>query len=206
MTLTVHLVRHGQTMFNVRGLVQGWVDSPLTEIGVEQARTVGLALASRPLVGVYASTSERAEDTANAIADHHRDLGVTRFKGLKELYFGELEARTDEELQAGLDIGAFYADMFAGRGPGLPGGESAEAYTRRVSSAFTSIVAGHPDGGEVAVVSHGITINMILVASGWTSPGPLANASISILRIPADGPREVLAVGIPRIPDGLLWH
>ncbi len=204
MTLTVHLVRHGQTMFNVRGLVQGWVDSPLTEIGVEQARNVGLALAGRPLVGVYSSTSERAEDTAAAIADHHRDLVVTRSKGLKEMYFGELEARSDEEFEAALDVSEFFVDMFAGRSPGFPGGESGAAFVRRVSAAFTSILNAHPDGGEVAVVSHGVTINMILVASGWTSPGPLENASISIVRVTPHGQREVLAVGIPRIPEALL--
>ena len=94
--------------------------------------------------------------------------------------------------------------MFSGQGPGFPGGESGRAYVQRVSSAFTRILAAHPDGGEVAVVSHGVTINMLLVASGWTSPGPLENASISVLRVPSDGPREILAVGIPRIPDGLL--
>ncbi|MDH4015859.1 MAG: histidine phosphatase family protein, partial [Actinomycetota bacterium] len=44
MTLTIHLVRHGQTLFNHRGLVQGWVDSPLTEMGVAQARTAAGAL------------------------------------------------------------------------------------------------------------------------------------------------------------------
>lgn len=204
MTLTLHLVRHGQTLFNVRGAIQGWVDSPLTEVGLEQARTVGLALAGRPLVGVYSSTSERAEDTAAAIAEHHRGLSVTRLKGLKEMHFGELEARPNAEFEAGLDVAAFYAEMFAGKGAGFLGGESGATFVQRVSDTLASMVAAHPNGGELAVVSHGLTINMLLVASGWRSPGPLENASISVLRIPPSGPAEILAVGIPRIPDGLL--
>ena len=204
MTLTIHLVRHGQTLFNRRGLVQGWVDSPLTEIGVAQARAAAGALRHRPLSAIYSSTSERAEDTAQVIADHHPDLSVTRLKGLKEMYFGDLEARPNEEFEAAVDIPSAFADMFAGRSPGFPGGESGQAYVERVSGAVTSIEAAHPEGGEVAVVSHGVTINMILVASGWTSPGPLGNASISIVQIPAGGPREIVAVGISRIPDGLL--
>lgn len=34
----LYLVRHGQTLFNLRGKTQGWYDSPLTELGVEQAK------------------------------------------------------------------------------------------------------------------------------------------------------------------------
>ncbi|MBR3245614.1 MAG: histidine phosphatase family protein, partial [Parasporobacterium sp.] len=30
---TFYLTRHGQTLFNVRGVGQGWCDSPLTEDG-----------------------------------------------------------------------------------------------------------------------------------------------------------------------------
>ena len=35
---TLYLMRHGQTEFNVRKLVQGHCDAPLTELGIEQAR------------------------------------------------------------------------------------------------------------------------------------------------------------------------
>ncbi|MCZ0943071.1 MAG: histidine phosphatase family protein [Gammaproteobacteria bacterium] len=36
------VVRHGQTEFNVRGLYQGHVDSPLTDAGVAQAHLLGI--------------------------------------------------------------------------------------------------------------------------------------------------------------------
>ncbi|HEX9025467.1 MAG TPA: histidine phosphatase family protein [Clostridium sp.] len=32
MKKTLYLMRHGQTLFNVRRKVQGWRDSPLTEL------------------------------------------------------------------------------------------------------------------------------------------------------------------------------
>jgi broad specificity phosphatase PhoE len=57
MPLTLFLVRHGETLFNRRGLMQGWVDSPLTEAGVEQARHAAEQLRDRPLVAAYSSTS-----------------------------------------------------------------------------------------------------------------------------------------------------
>ena len=33
----LYLMRHGQTLFNVRRKIQGWCDSPLTELGKQQA-------------------------------------------------------------------------------------------------------------------------------------------------------------------------
>ncbi len=37
----VYMIRHGQTLFNVLRRKQGWCDSPLTELGIEQARQAG---------------------------------------------------------------------------------------------------------------------------------------------------------------------
>lgn len=34
----LYLMRHGQTFFNQEGLVQGVCDSPLTDLGIEQAK------------------------------------------------------------------------------------------------------------------------------------------------------------------------
>ncbi len=201
--LTIHLVRHGETLFNRRGLVQGWVDSPLTATGLAQSRSVGRELSTRPLTGLYSSTSERAEDTAIAIGAHHPHLTVTRLKGLRELHFGDLEARPNAAFEVGRDIPAFFAEMLAGRGRGSPGGESGSAFMRRVTGALTTILAEHANGGEVVVVSHGITINAILVASGWTEPGPLANASISTIRRVADEPPAVVQVGLRQVPPAL---
>jgi len=35
----LYLMRHGQTLFNVRRKVQGWCYAPLTELGIKQAET-----------------------------------------------------------------------------------------------------------------------------------------------------------------------
>ena len=38
MSKILYLMRHGQTMFNLRGKVQGASDSPLTKLGISQAK------------------------------------------------------------------------------------------------------------------------------------------------------------------------
>ena len=41
MAKTLYLMRHGQTLFNLRHKVQGWCDAPLTDFGVYQAKVAG---------------------------------------------------------------------------------------------------------------------------------------------------------------------
>lgn len=195
-TLTIYLVRHGQTLFNARHLVQGWVDSPLTDRGRLEAARAAEALRDRPIVGVWSSTSERAEDTAEIIAAHHPGVDVRRLKGLKEMHFGELEATPNEDFERSIDVRTVFSAMYAGTHPGFPGGESGAQYRARVAHAVEVITAAHPEGGEVVAVSHGVTINLVLTMAGWSSPGPLANASISVVRAHPEEGLSHLAVGV----------
>ena len=41
----LYMMRHGQTLFNVLKRKQGWCDSPLTELGIEQAKRAGEGVA-----------------------------------------------------------------------------------------------------------------------------------------------------------------
>lgn len=197
--LTMYLVRHGETLFNNRDLVQGWVDSPLTRRGVEQARRAAGQLRARPIVAAYSSTSERCVDTAEIITAHHPGVPVHLRRGLKELHFGELEAMPNQHFMAGLDVERFFAEMLAGTGEGVGGGESGAVYRARVDAVFEEITTAHPEGGEVLVVSHGVTIATFLATVGWSTPGALANASISIVHMEAGTPPRLAAVGLEDI-------
>ena len=67
------LIRHGETVFNTEGKIQGSLDSPLTKIGVQQAQAVARRLRSEPLAKIYTSDLGRALETAKLIAApaHH---------------------------------------------------------------------------------------------------------------------------------------
>ena len=60
MKKTLYLMRHGQTLFNVRRKIQGACDSPLTELGINQAKHVSQYFKDIKLDHAYASTSERS--------------------------------------------------------------------------------------------------------------------------------------------------
>lgn len=94
MAKTIYLMRHGQTLFNTQSRVQGACDSPLTELGISQAKEVGDYFVREGITfeAVYSSTQERATDTAKLAGQTEQ---VTQLKGIKEMSFGIFEAQPE---------------------------------------------------------------------------------------------------------------
>ncbi len=89
-----YLMRHGQTLFNVRRKIQGWCDSPLTEKGIQQAEQVAEFFDNIELTHLYCSTAERCCDTAEIVTRNR--MPYTRLKGLKEMNFGIYEGESED--------------------------------------------------------------------------------------------------------------
>ena len=83
-------IRHGQTADNVAGILQGHRDTPLDEIGRQQARMAAERLSNQTIDAIFASDLSRAFETAQIIGDA---VGVTPVpeKRLREWHLGELE-------------------------------------------------------------------------------------------------------------------
>ena len=137
MKKTLYLMRHGQTLFNVEHKIQGWCDSPLTELGIKQAEINKITFDH-----CYASTSERACDTLE-IVTHHK-YPYTRVKGLKEWNFGRFEAM-DEFLNPKLPYGDFFLQY---------GGENQQQVQDRMVKTLTEIMEKE-DHHDVLALSHG---------------------------------------------------
>ncbi|MGN1183046.1 MAG: histidine phosphatase family protein [Faecalibacillus sp.] len=92
----LYLMRHGETLFNKRKKIQGWCDSPLTELGERQALGARKYFEENHVVfdHAYSSTSERCCDTLE-LATHH-SLPYQRLKGLKEMNFGIYEGESED--------------------------------------------------------------------------------------------------------------
>lgn len=145
----IYLVRHGQTLFNVKHRIQGWCDSPLTDQGIKQAKDLGKALASISFEEIYSSTSERASDTAFLITGRV----PTKLKALKEISFGKMEGENREALYGN---GQFYPDGYE-----QFGGESKATARNRFLLALEDIKKAHPTG-NVLIVSHGSILREVL--------------------------------------------
>jgi probable phosphoglycerate mutase len=89
--LRIILVRHGETEWNkVHRLQGGNSDTPLNELGKQQAENLAIRLKSESIQAVYYSPLRRALHTAQAIASYH-ELEVHTLSSVKEIYVGDLE-------------------------------------------------------------------------------------------------------------------
>ena len=85
-------MRHGETEWNVEGLLQGHSDSTLTEKGANQAKFLGEKLKNIHFDAVFSSDSIRAVKTAEIIT-MEKNLAVTTTKLLRERAFGKFEGK-----------------------------------------------------------------------------------------------------------------
>ena len=95
------VLRHGQSEWNSVRRWQGTADSPLTDLGREQARTTAALLAALRLEfsAIWTSNLRRASETACIIARALRLGDPTVDERLCEAYAGEWEGLTPDEIE-----------------------------------------------------------------------------------------------------------
>jgi probable phosphoglycerate mutase len=86
----IYIVRHGQTDYNVKGIVQGrGVDSSLNEIGEKQAQCFYEYYKIIPFDMIFISTLKRTYQTIQAFKDLH--IPIEKHEGLDEIDWGIYE-------------------------------------------------------------------------------------------------------------------
>lgn len=201
--LTLHVVRHGRTVFNTERRLQGWCDSPLTADGLAGVRATASHLAATRLDAAYTSPSGRTRTTAAEILAHHPSTPLVALDGLKEMSFGDLEASPEDELFRDVDARELFGSVLAGTHPGFPGGEPARDYIERVVAAFETIERAHVEDEHVLVVSHGVTLAVYLRLVVGGDLEPLANASVSTVSVDRAGNRSAITVGLDPSGQGV---
>lgn len=104
MTYTLVLLRHGESEWNAKNLFTGWVDVPLSEKGVEEAKRGGSLLTDAGVLPdvVHTSLLRRAITTANLAldaADRHW-IPVKRSWRLNERHYGALQGKDKKQTLA----------------------------------------------------------------------------------------------------------
>ncbi|MDR2659600.1 MAG: histidine phosphatase family protein [Spirochaetaceae bacterium] len=101
--LTIYVVRHGQTIFNLMDKVQGISDGVLTEKGITGAVNMGKGLRGVQFNAVYSSDLKRAVDTACIAMEQNRatkQWEVIEKKELREVSFGVFEGDPNRVMYA----------------------------------------------------------------------------------------------------------
>lgn len=156
---TLFLARHGQTQWNLEQRLQGRMNSPLTQLGIEQAFAAQQKLINHDIHIAYCSPLQRAVETgALIVADWPIKL-VQRDK-LSEISLGPWEGKTYSEIKQS-DPTQF--DNFWNRPHQyqLAGAETYQQLQTRVLEEINQIIRENI-GKNILVVSHGIAIKVIL--------------------------------------------
>ena len=113
MTLTLVLLRHGQSLGNAEGVFTGWQDVPLTDLGLAQAVRAGELLRDADLLPdlVHTSLRRRAISTANLALDacDRHWIPVARSWRLNERHYGALQGKDKRQVREQYGDDAFMA-------------------------------------------------------------------------------------------------
>ena len=189
---TVYIVRHGETELNVKRVIQGQTDSPLTKLGEKQARERGNNLSHINFDAVYSSDLLRAKRTAEIIL-LEKKLAVSTTKALRERAFGRFEGKTFEEyghlLQKELEELRLLDEKSQFSHKLHPDIESDEEIVGRFIT-FLREVSIANTGKTVLVVSHGGIMRAFLIHLGWGTARDIDFGSIHNLayaKVECDG-------------------
>lgn len=189
---TLYLVRHGETEWNVKRIIQGHLDSPLTEKGVKQVEDTAQELKHISFDAIFSSDLPRAFRTAEIIK-LERELVVQTSELLRERNHGKYEGvnvdkyreilkdkleeanKLSEEKRRSFKISAEI--------------ESDEELTTRFITKLREIALAFSNK-TVLVVSHGVSLRTFLVKIGYAKnsqllPGAFSNAGY--VKVASDG-------------------
>ena len=160
------LVRHGETAYNARGLMNpdAELEASLSADGEAAARRLGRALGPEPIDAIVTSPRLRARRTAELLAGR-RDVEVRDLDDLAEIRAGSFEAGP---------VAAFQEWVLAAPPETrAPGGESVLAAACRYLAAARLIRAD--PAAVIVAVTHNLPMRMLVNAAGGADPltGPL---------------------------------
>jgi alpha-ribazole phosphatase len=157
-TTKLYLIRHGETEQNKNGILMGSTDTPLNDLGRQQAASLGERLNALEVDSIFCSPLSRAVDTATLVFGE--DVPIITDSSLQEFHFGDWE---------GMHFSAIakqYPEIWQlwlkdWELTQIPGAEAFAAFKHRVINFVSEVVTYNP-GKRVAVVSHGGCIRSLL--------------------------------------------
>ena len=156
----IGLLRHGKTVWNEAGRIQGLQDSPLSSKGAEQVHHWGAFLQNVTIDRILCSDLGRAQETAAIIKQYIGTVPLESTPVLREQSWGEWEGKTlaelkqhhTKELNEQVDLGWKFRP---------PGGESRQEVLERVLPFVHELPNRFPEE-QVLVICHEGVVKTIL--------------------------------------------
>ncbi len=195
--MIVAALRHGSTLWNEAGRMQGRHDEPLSPAGRAQVAAWRLPPTLEAPVRWLSSPLARAVETARLVGGTE----PLRVPALVEMDWGEWEGRTLGELDAAFGD-AFRRNAAAGLDFRPPGGESPREVRERVLRWLLALPPA--EGTTVAVTHNGVIRALLSAATGWDMTGkpPLRLRRDALHRFDVVAGRIALReANVPLLPD-----
>ena len=159
------LLRHGESQWNLENRFTGWVDVPLTEKGIAEARAAGVRLRDIRFDAVFTSLLERANETLRLVLEETGQKGLVpvRDAALNERHYGDLQGLNKAETAE--KFGAEQVHIWR-RSYDVPppGGESlADTAARAIPFYEKHIEPELRAGRNVLVAAHGNSLRAIVM-------------------------------------------
>ncbi|MCU0430379.1 MAG: histidine phosphatase family protein [Cytophagaceae bacterium] len=160
MSKKIYLIRHGQTDYNKKGIVQGnKVDSDLNAVGKQQASLFFDAYKHIPFDKIYTSKLKRTHQSVQAFIE--AGIPSESFEGLNEISWGDMDG-----VQASYHDTEAYKDIVKRWSAGevdtsLHNGESPLQVWKRQEPVLKKLLFEEP-GKTFLVCMHGRAIRVLL--------------------------------------------
>jgi len=160
--MRILLLRHGQSEANKNDIIQGHMESSLSELGREQAKDVGENLLENKIAfdAVYSSDLIRAAETAKIVTGILGIKDIVLDKRLREFSLGDYEGKNSKKLTEEED--AFLKSCWEDYTLRVPNGETVNEFIQRLKGIFNEIIAAAEDDSTILIVGHGGTLYHIL--------------------------------------------
>jgi probable phosphoglycerate mutase len=184
------LTRHGRTLENDLGIIQGHLPGTLSPEGKNQAKNLARRLKSMDFAIIFSSDLQRTRDTTKEILALCPRIPVIYTEALREQQLGIFQGKKKSEL-------AWYEHAEKGALPSPPEGESVEELYER-ASAFLQMLSCEYSDKEVLLVTHSGMMRALLAvifgkkADEMSTIDAQKNTSVTVVEYVKGHPPEVV--------------
>jgi broad specificity phosphatase PhoE len=161
--MKLYIIRHGETLWNTAGKLQGTADIELNENGIRLAEVTSKGMKDIPFDLAFTSPLKRAKQTAEIVLGN-RAVPLMDDDRIKEITFGEWEGlccRKDNYQIPSREFPKFFSDPFHYQPPS--NGESIADVIRRTDSFYQDLLSnpGYQDK-NILIACHGCSSRALL--------------------------------------------
>lgn len=169
--ITLYMTRHGETLENATGILQGHLAGHLSLDGIEQAQDLGDELADIPFDSIVSSPLRRALITAEIVNRYH-NLCIHTTDLLRERDWGSFTGVKVGDIQQGNTM--------------LPGDVESLEHLHQRAVKYLDYLLENFDGQTVLSVGHGYFNRCILAAYYGVTPREIprwANTEVRVIQL-----------------------